>query len=303
MDNRRYAVDIMPENIFKSAFKKSFEQKINKSIVFDNGDATFFPGWKDWAGYIGINAASNLSIGIVSICTGAGLVAAAVTPAITIPIALVGVASYTGFAIYRQRKKLKEHIRLSNFFKDRNINDDSKMIANNLHDLYEDNISIFSGASNRKFAATLAKMISHAIMKNKIHHIDDLFNPATLHNLFISISGKIPKETLRIIADKHKCNTRGYISKSAIHCKETNRTYINANSRLEKYGLTSFSTKNEWKQFKKITEKTEYFRLDTTGTVNASHLSMFTNDTTSPLSETSISAANDEKKEQKHSPS
>lgn len=179
---------------------------------------------------------------------------------------------------------LKKKLTHTHFFNE----DDAKKLAKSVFELYEDNINTLPGKSVRKFAAIIAHTISYALHNHYILKLSTLFNNAKLHYMLMLLKDTIPKETLLTIEKNEKRNARGYITKCAITCIENDKTYINKDTRIEKYGKIYFKSRADWYTFKRLSNaETFYIAMTSNKKDNQYFLrySIFTSSNTSACDE------------------
>lgn len=255
MDEIKNPHNVMQGVVFKAQVIKSINVTVKQAAIYEAGPVSFAPSWKDWLGIAGITIASTVSASVFSVLATLGIIAAILSPQITLPIALIGVGANIGFAIYRFQKKRKEYAVVSHLFEGRSVEDDLAKISEITFSLYKNHIINFTEDDAKKFGKKIGKVICYAMMKGRVSSIDDLLYPPVLHKLLLSLSERIPKELLRTqFGENVKRYMRSYITKSGVYCEENTHVYVNKHAKPDKYGVVFMKSRKEWKAFRSLTK-------------------------------------------------
>jgi hypothetical protein len=239
--------------VFRHTFIDKFEIFKHEAEVLANGNANFNDNWKDTVGREGLGISSAVIAGVIGVLGAVGVLSAAVSAGIAIPVAVVGILSAIAFYKYREHIKQERFERAAACMDREDMDAEIHVIARLLADLYALQLQSCTVRDAHVLADSCFKAISNEMLKNKSFSVDELLEISSLQGVLMRALSSVPKVKLdmNIVTDK-KFNARGLISHSAYYCRETDEYYHTTHSKPSKYGVLLFDKKQDLEDYESI---------------------------------------------------
>jgi hypothetical protein len=159
---------------FKQMFKtylNTFKENVNHMAL---GGVVFADSWKDWLGIGGVTVGLSAIDAMLTILAGLGILAVATTAGVGVAIIAVGFVATAGFAFYRYNKKLEGYRSTREVFGRDDVEQQVLNLSEFLANTYAESLHNCTKKDAHKLAHVCMNKISKALLKNKVHSLEEL---------------------------------------------------------------------------------------------------------------------------------